>query len=118
MYSAIRLSFTVVVAETNQLWSGKFSQNTSGCPKRSSCLAKFFHKLHDPPNSFEIGAGVLLSPYVVAAVILPFVTNTKSFSVKLRVSKTPPTSNTSSLAIMSLPTCSTITFLTTVSYSN
>ncbi len=105
MYLAIRLSFfTVVVAEANQLWSKQIFTEYFWMSRCSSCLAKFFHKLHDPPN-FRNWSWVLLSPYVVAAVILPFVTILSRFLLN-RVFLNTNTSSWQSCRFQ----CSTITF--------
>ncbi len=116
IYGATRSSNVVRVAETNQLSSGRLSQNFSGRPNSSPWAAIFFHRDQLPPKSLLIGAGVLLSPYVVLSVILPFVTNTNSFSVSSIFFFTPSFRNTNVCATFLSPTLSTKTFSTTVLY--
>ena len=90
IYGGILLSNVVTVADSQFVFEISI-QNLFGCPKSSLCLAIFLHKSQQAPSPFSIvkSGAVFWSPIIALSVQLPFVTNTRSFTVKLMFSSCP-----------------------------
>ena len=95
-------------------------QNLFGCPKSSLCIAIFLHRSQQAPSPFCIvkSGAVFWSPIIALSVQLPFVTNTKSFTVKSIFSSCPLWIHSIFFAVFFFPSISNITFVTFVSYWN
>ena len=117
IYGGILSSNVVTVADSQFVFDISI-QNLSGCPNSSLCLTSFLHNSQHAPSPFSIvkSGALSWSPSIDFSVQLPFVTNTKSFTVKLIVSSFPSCMQIICFAVFFFPSISNNTFVTFVSY--